>query len=318
MKAFTLQQTGGTEKFQLEEVPVPDIKANEVLIQTKAIGINHIDTFIRKRPELLPVFLHPEPGQDKFISGWDISGVVTATGADVKQFKKGDEVFGLVNFKGQGKTYAEYVAAPADQLAPKPAGTSHEEAAGATLAALTAWQSLVHVAKLKKGEKVLIHAAGGGVGHYAVQIAKALGAYVVANVSTSKIDFVKELGADEVIDHTKEKFEEKLNDADVVLDPIPGDHVLRSMDALKKGGRLVALMSFLNEPAVVEKIKKTGIVALRHDVASNGEDMQQIARLMAEGKLRSHIAARFALADLPQAHQAVEAGHNKGKIVVTI
>jgi NADPH:quinone reductase-like Zn-dependent oxidoreductase len=318
MKAITFKQIGSTDNLKLEEVPVPEIKANEVLIQIKAISINPIDTFVRQRTELIPIFLMPAPGQDTFILGWDVSGVVTATGAGVTQFKKGDEVFGLVNFKGQGKAYAEYVAAPAGQLALKPANTSHEEAAAATLAALTAWQSLVHVAKVKKGDKVLIHAAGGGVGHYAIQIAKTLGAYVVANVSTSKIDFAKQLGADEVVDHTKEKFEEKITDADVVLDPIVGDHVLRSMDALKKGGRLVALMSFLKEPAVNEKIKQRNIIAHRHDVASNGEDMQQIANLLASGQLRSHIAARFTLADLPKAHAAVEAGSTKGKIVVTV
>jgi NADPH:quinone reductase and related Zn-dependent oxidoreductases len=318
MKAITFKQTGGIENLKMEDVAVPDIKANEVLIQTKAIGINQIDTFVRKRPELVPIFLSPAPGQDTFILGWDISGVVTATGAHVTQFKKGDEVFGLVNFKGQGNAYAEYVAAPAGHLALKPANISHEEAAAATLAALTAWQSLVHVAQLQKGEKILIHAAGGGVGHYAVQIAKWLGAYVVANVSTSKIEFVKQLGTDEVIDHTQLKFEEKITNADVVLDPIVGDHVLRSMDALKKGGRLVALMSFLNEPAITDKIKEKGITALRHDVASSGEDMQQIANLLAGEQLRSHIAARFAFADLPQAHKAVEDGSTTGKIVVTI
>jgi NADPH:quinone reductase-like Zn-dependent oxidoreductase len=318
MKAITLKQFGSADNLHLEEVPVPQIQANEVLIQTKAIGINPVDSFLRQHAEMMQPFLLPAPGQDTFILGWDVSGIVTEVGAGVNQFKKGDEVFGMINFKGQGKTYAEYVAAPANQLATKPSNISHAEAAAASLAAITAWQSLVHYAKVKRGEKVLIHAAAGGVGHYAVQIAKSLGAYVVANVSTSKIDFVKQLGADEVIDYTKEKFEEKIADADVVLDPIYGDHILRSLDALKPGGRLISLMAFFNDPKVDEKITKKHIYAHRHDVSSNGEDMQQLATLLANGQLQSHIAASFALAEMAKAHAKIEEGSTAGKIVVTV
>jgi NADPH:quinone reductase-like Zn-dependent oxidoreductase len=318
MKGITLKQFGGVENLKLQEVPQPAIGANEVLIKTKAIGINPVDAFLRQHAEMVQPFLQPAPGQDTFILGWDVSGTVVATGEGVTQFREGDEVFGMVNFKGQGKTYAEYVAAPAGHLALKPANISHQEAAAACLAALTAWQSLVHYAKVQKGDKVLIHAAAGGVGHYAVQIAKYLGAYVVANVSAGKKDFVLSLGADEVIDYTKDKFEEKIKDADVVLDPIYGDHILRSLEAVKKGGRVISLMAFFNDPKMNATIKEKNLYTHRHDVTSNGEDMQQIARLLKEGHLKSHIAADFPFADLPKAHTRVEEGKTMGKIVVSI
>lgn len=161
MRAITLANNGGTENLILTQIPTPKINENEVLVRVKAIGINPVDAFVRNHQFALEMFIKPQPGETVII-GWDISGVVEAVGRQVTLWKPGDEVFGMVNFRGHGKAYAEYVAAPADQLALKPENVSHEEAAAATLAALTAWQALVTYGKVKAGEKVLIHGAGGG------------------------------------------------------------------------------------------------------------------------------------------------------------
>lgn len=235
MKAITLKENGGIENLTFAEISIPSIQPGEVLIQVKAIGINPVDAYVRKNNQALLSYLQPKNGEDTFVLGWDISGTVVETGAEVTQFKKGDEVFGMVNFVGHGKAYAEYIAAPANHLALKPSSISHDEAAAATLAALTAWQALVTNAKVQPGDKVLIHAAAGGVGHYAVQLAKHFGAYVIGTASTVNKDFVLGLGADAFIDYTQEKFEDQVKDADIVLDSIFGDHILRSLEAVKKG-----------------------------------------------------------------------------------
>src|SRR5690606_9487574 len=172
--------------------------------------------------------------QEHVILGWDISGEVQAVGEDVSSFKPGDEVFGMVNFPGSGKAYAEYVAAPIEHLALKPRNISHEEAAAATLAALTVWQVLVHEAKLSSGQQVLIHAAAGGVGHFAVQIAKHLGAKVYGTASASNEDFLKEMGVDFPVDYKAVDFENEIKQVDVVLDPLGGETTAKSLQTLKK------------------------------------------------------------------------------------
>ncbi|KAA2239826.1 NADP-dependent oxidoreductase [Chitinophaga agrisoli] len=317
MKAFILRQTGGAEQLKLEELAKPAIQPGEVLVKAQAIAINPIDVFVRKDSNALKAFLQPADGQDTFILGWDLAGIIEEVGADVKDFKKGDAVFGMVNFRGAGNVYAEYVAAPADQLALKPEHTSFEEAAAACLAALTAWQALVTHANLQQGQKILIHAAAGGVGHYAVQIAKHLGAHVIGTGSAANKDFILSLGADEYIDYKQQQFEQLVNDADVVLDPIYGDHLLRSIDATKKGGRIISLlMDFTG--AIGEKAKAKDIKGYHMGVSSNGKDMRQIASLMATGALRSHINTSYSFTDLPKAHQQQEAGNSHGKIVVKL
>ena len=317
MKAITLKNPGGIENLMISEIPIPKIQSNEVLVKVKAISINPVDTAVRKNEGALRSILNPKNGEDTFILGWDISGTITETGSDVSEFKEGDDVFGMVNFSGQGKAYAEYVAAPAAHLALKPNNISHEEAAAATLAALTAWQGLVTYANIKKGDKVLIHAAGGGVGHYAVQIAKHFGAHVIGTGSSSKRDFVQKLGANEFIDYTKEKFEDKVNDADIVFDSIPGDHLLRSLDAVKKGGRVISIKASF-EGEIADKAKEKSLFTQRMMVRSNGEDMKQIAELLEDGSIHSHISKKFRFNDLPKAHQEIETGKTEGKIVVVL
>lgn len=318
MKAMILKENGPADNLKLSDMEKATAGAGDVLVRTKAISINPVDAGVRRDKATLQRMLKPKEGEDTFILGWDISGVVDEAGSEVKDFKKGDEVFGMVNFPGDGRAYAEYVAAPANQLAVKAKNISFEDAAAATLAALTAWQGLVRHARIKKGDKVLVHAAGGGVGHYAVQIAKSFGAYVIGTGSTSKKDFVTKLGADEFIDYTSEKFEDKVKDADIVFDSISDpDHLLRSIGIVRKGGRVVSIKANFGDQHLNEA-KAKEIQTFRMMVQSNGEDMKEIAKLMEEGKLRSHVSAKFRFEDLPEAHRQIETGKTTGKIVVVL
>ncbi|MEV4883615.1 NADP-dependent oxidoreductase [Chitinophaga ginsengisegetis] len=317
MKAIVLKQVGGTENLELRDIPVPAIKDNEVLVRNHAAGINPVDAFVRASEGALNMFLQPQEGED-IIIGWDIAGEVTATGKNVKQFKPGDAVFGMVNFTGHGKAYAEYVAAPESQLALKPANTSYEAAAAASLAALTAWQALVTYGKIKKGDKVLIHAAAGGVGHYAVQIAKHFGAYVIGTSSAEKREAVLRFGADEHIDYNSQKFEEVVTDADIVLDSLGApDHIDRSLAAVKDGGRLISLLVFFSDEQKQRAAAKN-VYTHRISVVSNGDDMKSIAALLEQGELHSEIAHVYALEETGKAHEQVATGKTLGKVVVKI
>ena len=223
----------------------------------------------------------------------------------------------MVNFPGHGKAYAEYVAAPASHLALKPSNISHEEAAAATLAALTAWQAVVTHAKVSKGQKIVIQAASGGVGHYAVQIAKSLGAYVIATSSAANKDLVISLGADEHIDYKKHRIDDVVSDADFVLDPIGGDNIDPSLNAVKKGGTVIMLPSFFKEQ-IAEKAKARGVNGYYFSVQSNGEDMKQIAGLLEKGIIKSYVSQVFPFEKMADAHLQIETGRTVGKIVVTI
>ncbi len=205
MKAIILKEAGGPENLEITEVPIPTANKGEVLVKVKAISINPVDIKTRKGLALYGKLQEDKP----IILGWDIAGEVVEVGEGVTTLEIGDEVFGMINFPGHGKAYAEYVTAPAEQLAEKPEFISTQEAVAGTLAALTAWQVLIDEAKLQPGERVLIHAAAGGVGHFAVQIAKYLGAYVIGTASDPNYDFVKELGADEFVDYKQVRFEDE-------------------------------------------------------------------------------------------------------------
>lgn len=317
MKAITLEQFGGVENLRTVNLPVPAVGNQEVLVSVKAIGINPVDAFVRSMPAAAGFILKIDPNERPLIIGWDIAGVVTEVGKQVSELKAGDEVFGMVNFPGQGKAYAEYVAAPADQLALKPANTSFESAAAASLAALPAWQALVTYGKVQKGEKVLIHGAGGGVGHYAVQLARYLGARIIGTSSAGKRDFVISLGADEHIDYQSQTFEEEVKDADLVLDVLGGAHVGRSLNCLKNGGRLVSLLDPSGEE-LQDKLAEKNVKFHRLVVSSNGEDMRSIAALLANGALTSFISETFPFESMAAAHRKIESGKAKGKIVVTM
>lgn len=314
MEAIFLENAGGVENLKLADMPKPIVKNDEVLIKVKAISINPVDIKTRIGKSL---YNELKSKNTAIILGWDVSGVIEETGKEVTEFKKGDEVFGMVNFPGHGKAYAEYVAAAASELALKPANISHEEAAAATLAALTAWQALVTNGKVSQGQKVVIQAASGGVGHYAVQIAKYLGAYVIATSSAANKDFVISLGADEHIDYKKHRIDEVVSDADFVLDPIGDNNIDPSLNAAKKGGTVIMLPSFFKDQ-IAEKSKAKGVNGYYFSVQSNGEDMKKLAELLATGIIRSHISQTFPLNKIREAHLQIETGRTVGKIVLTI
>ena len=314
MRAIVLEQAGNIKNLKLTDIPKPGIQNDEVLIKVKAISINPVDIKTRIGKSLYNELKSKNPA---IILGWDVSGVIEETGKAVTEFKKGDEVFGMVNFPGHGKAYAEYVAAPASHLALKPSNISHEEAAAATLAALTAWQAVVTHAKVSKGQKIVIQAASGGVGHYAVQIAKSLGAYVIATSSAANKDFVINLGADEHIDYKKHRVDEVVSDADFVLDPIGDDNIDPSLNAVKKGGTVIMLPSFFKEQ-IAEKAKARGVNGYYFSVQSNGEDMKQIAGLLEKGIIKSYVSQVFPFEKMAEAHLQIETGRTVGKIVVTI
>jgi len=318
MKAMILKSPGGTENLVIEDIAVPAIGDNEVLVKVSAISINPVETKLRQNAYFLNLVLHLEDGEAPVILGWDISGVVEATGRAVTRLQKGDDVFGMVNFTGHGKAYAEYVAVREDQLAIKPRSITHQEAAAATLAALTAWQTLVHYAGVKAGDRVLIHSAAGGVGHFAVQIARHLGAYVIGTSSATNRDFVLGLGAHEHIDYVAERFEDIVKEVDVVVDSIPDlQHLERSLQVVKCRGRLISLVAFPDE-----RLSRIALMSrkflYRMEVGSDGDDMQSIAGLLEYRRIRSHVSQTFPFDQIPRAHRQLESGHTRGKVVITL
>lgn len=311
MKAIVTYEFNSEKDLIITELPVPEIGNNEVLVKVKAISINPVDVKTRIGKGLAGRFKNEMP----VVLGWDISGVVTESNS--LDFKKGDEVFGMVNFPGQGKAYAKYVAAPAAHLALKPANISDSEAAAACLAALTAYQLLVHQANVKVGQRVLIHAAAGGVGHYAVQIARHLGAYVIGTSSAAKKDFVKSLGADEHIDYKTSRFEDLTDNIDFVLDTVGGDNIDRSLKVIKRGGMIVSIPTGLNKE-VAEKADSLGIKGIFFLVQSNGEDMKQLANMLEKGIIKSYIDRTYSFNEMRKAHEQVESGRTKGKVIVSV
>jgi|SRR6218665_2337779 len=309
-KAYILNEAGSAEQLQLVNIDKPIVGANEILVKTVALSINPVDVKTRSGKAFYSKLKTEEP----LILGWDISGVIESIGKDVSNFKVGDEVFAMVNFPGHGNAYAEYVKAPANQFALKPKNSSHEEAAAATLAALTAYQFLNN--RVKSGDKVLIHAASGGVGHFAVQIAKIFGASVTGTTSERNIDFVKSLGADEVIDYTKQPFETVAKDFDFVLDALSGETLQRSIQTVRNGGTIITMPSGADLDAVIAEAGKRDIKLFNQLVQSNGEDMKQIAAWLESGQLKPEVSKIFDFSEMAKAHQEVETGRTRGKIVV--
>ncbi len=312
MKAVILKDFGGVENLVGAELDTPTINADEVLVGIKAISINPIDVKTRAGKGIAALIKDEQP----IILGWDVSGTVEEVGSAVTALKFGDEVFGSIAFPKTGKAYATYVCAPASELSIKPTNISHDEAAAATLAALTAWQALTNHGNIDKGDRVLIHAASGGVGHYAVQMAKHLGAYVIGTSSIQNKDFVLLLGADEHIDYKAEPFENKLKDIDFVLDTIGGDSIDASLSVMKTGGTIVSIPSGLNEQ-VVEKAKEAGKQGYTMKMKPSGAGMKIIADLLEKGIIKSHISKTFSFDQMADAHLQLESGRTVGKITLT-
>ncbi|WPO81584.1 NADP-dependent oxidoreductase [Chryseobacterium sp. JJR-5R] len=311
MKAIALKTAGGTEQLEYIETEKPEIQHDEVLIKVKAISINPVDVKSRNGKGMYGRIKEENP----IILGWDISGIVEESKSEA--FKTGDEVFGMVNFPGHGKAYAEYVSAPANQLVLKPENISFEEAAASTLVALTAWQALVKNAGVQKGQHVLIHAAAGGVGHMAVQIAKHSGATVTGTSSLKNKDFVLALGADKHIDYHSFDWKSAPEEFDFVLDTIGGDTIDDSLEVTKTGGIIISIPTGLNEK-VTEKAAAKGVKGYPILVHSDGEDMKQIAGLLETGALKPHISKIFPFEQIREAHLAQETGRTVGKIVIKL
>lgn len=311
MKAIALKSPGGVEQLEYINIEKPVINEGEALIQTKAISINPVDVKTRAGKGVYGRIKEERP----LIIGWDISGIVSESKSNL--FKTGDEVFGMVNFPGHGKAYAEYVAAPASQLAHKPANITHEQAAASTLVALTAWQALVTNAGIKPGQNVLIHAAAGGVGHIAVQLARYLGATVTGTSSDKNKDFVLQSGADAHINYHHYNWQEHGRSFDFVLDAIGGDNIDHSIEVTKEGGSIISIPIGLNEQ-VTEKAKQRGINGYFMLVQSNGKDMEEIAGLLEKDIIKPHISAVYPFDKMAEAHLQQESGRTVGKIIVTL
>jgi NADPH:quinone reductase-like Zn-dependent oxidoreductase len=315
MKTIILNQAGSVDNLQYIESAKPTIKSNEVLVETISLSINVIDYKVRANDGALNWIL----GADRpAIIGWDLSGTVVEAGDDVTDFKIGDAVFGMANFPGKGNAYAEFVAVPAAHLTLKPSAISHQEAASAALAALTAWQALVEKGNVKKGDKVLIHAASGGVGHYATQIAKHLGAYVIGTSSAKNREFVLQNGADQHIDYTTENFQQIVSDVDFVLDTVGGDTILKSLEVIKEGGTIITITTSSLSDEILEKAKSKQVNLSFLLVQSSGENMLQLAQLLENGVIKSHVSKIFTFDQMGDAHLHLEKGRTVGKIVVNL
>jgi NADPH:quinone reductase-like Zn-dependent oxidoreductase len=327
MKAVSQDELGGPEVLKLVTLPTPEPGVSEILIRVHAAGVNPIDGANRQTGALI--------GQPPFVLGWDVSGTVEAVGLGVTLYKPGDEVFGMLPFPQGHGAYAEYAVGPTRVFVPKPDRLDHVHAAAVPMVGLTAWQALVDTAGVGDGSRVLINAAAGGIGHLAVQIAKARGAHVTALASGANVDFVRSLGADEAIDYKSTDFTEVVHDQDVVLDIVGGDYPARAVDVLKPGGILVSTqppsLGGVAEAAAERGIRVAGIIAEADEVG-----MSALADLAATGKLVPTIAATFPLQDasaasaladvaatdgtfpLEQGGAAESGKHGPGKVVLTM
>ncbi|MFT9478874.1 NADP-dependent oxidoreductase [Streptomyces sp. 11-1-2] len=331
MKAIRLHEFGGPQVLRHEEVPVPEPGPGEVLVRVRAVGINPPDWYAREGMPDVPAELKPSMDLP-LIPGTDVSGVVEAVAADVDGFAAGDEVLGLLRFPTalQAGAYAEYVTAPASDFARKPAGVDHVHAAALAMSGLTAWQFLIELGHdhpspfqaaqhrpmaLDREKTVLVNGAAGGVGHLALQLAKWKGARVVAVASGAHETFLRELGADEFIDYTKERPEDVARDVDLVLDTVGGPDSRRFLRTLKRGGSLYPVYFGEFDD---EENAKLGVTVTAAQVRSNGAQLAEIGRLLADGTIRVAIDSTFPLEDARAAHERAAQGHLQGKIVLTV
>lgn len=310
VKAIVINQYGGADELQEAQVPDPVPAAHQVVVRLAATSINPIDWKLREG-YLKKMFDWSFP----IILGWDVAGVITEIGDQVTGWKKGDRVFARPATTPNG-SYAEYILVDDDLLAPVPDNLSFEEAASVPLAGLTAWQALFDYADLQSGEKVLIHAGAGGVGTFAIQFAKIKGAYVVTTASAKNADFLKSLGADEVIDYHTTDFTDVLSDIDVVFDTMGGDIQRESFKVLKPGsGRLISIVSAPDQ----ELVEKYHVKAESIWLKENGVQLKEIADLLAAGKVKTVIGSKFPFSEqgIRQAHELSATHHARGKIVIT-
>ena len=308
MKVIVAHQWGGPEVLKVEDVPLPQPKENEILIKSFAAGVNSFDGTLLSG-KYAKVFGTQLP----WIPGYDVAGTVEKVGANVKKFKAGDPVYAFISIPNGGG-YAEYALAKENQAALKPATLSFAEAAGVPSVALTAWQALVDKANVQTGQTVLIQGASGGVGMFAIPIAKIRGAKVIATASTANQDFLKQLGADVAIDYKTQKFEDIAKDVDVVVDGVGGETLKRSYPIVKKGGILVGLVGRVDQA----ELDKYGIRGVSLEAGYNGDQLAEIGKLIDAKKIKVVVSETFPLADAAKALAKVDTGHARGKIVLNV
>ncbi|KAF2775767.1 MULTISPECIES: NADP-dependent oxidoreductase [Streptomyces] len=309
MRAISQDVLGGPEVLKEVRLERPEPRPNEVLVRVRAAGVNPTDWKHRATGGFL--------GEPPFVLGWDVSGVVESVGIGVAAFRPGDEVFGMLSYPFGHGSHAEYVTAPARAFTHKPAGIDHVQAGALPLVSLTAWHALVERADVRPGQRVLVHAAAGGVGHVAVQIAKARGAHVIGTASAGKHEFLRSLGADETVDYRETDFAEAVKDVDVVLDTIGGDTSLRSLRVLRPGGVVVSILP-VGSDEFYEEAERLGVRAVRMLVDADRAGMEEVARLVESGKLRATVAGTFPLAEAARAHAQGETGRTTGKLVLVV
>jgi NADPH:quinone reductase-like Zn-dependent oxidoreductase len=307
MHAIRIHKFGGPDVLQDEVVPTPKPEGQEILVRVAAASVNPVDYKIREGK-------FPKVGDDALpvTLGRDLSGEIEAFGPNVSGVSRGQAVFALLDY--DRGAYAQHVVLKPGEWALKPANVSHIEAASVPLAALTAWQGMIDHGKLQKGQRVLIHGGAGGVGHFAIQIAKAKGAWVATTCSKDDFDFVSKLGADQAIDYKNEKFEERVSDIDLIYDLIGGETQERSFQVLKHGG---ALISTLQEPDKAKALYKNLTIA-HYMARPNADELAQIAVLIEAGKIKPSIHATYKLSDAAKAEQALASEHVRGKIVLIV
>jgi NADPH:quinone reductase-like Zn-dependent oxidoreductase len=302
MKAIVVHEHGGPEVLKYEDAPRPEPKEDEILVRVMAAGVNPVDAYIRAG--------RYGGGQLPYIPGKDVAGVVEKTGTKITKFKVGDAVYAFLSSGG----YAQFAVATENQAALKPKTISYEQAAAVPLAATTAWEALIDTAHLQKGQTVLIHGGSGGVGHFAVQIAKARGARVIATASTANQDLLKQLGVDEPIDYTKTKFEDVVKNVDVVLNAVRDDTLARSYGVVKKGGIIVSITG----PPDPAKLAEYGIRGTGMRTHQDAHVLEELAKLIDAGKIRPVVSQVFPLSEASKAHQQIETRHTRGKIVLSV
>ncbi|MBC2866284.1 NADP-dependent oxidoreductase [Streptomyces mexicanus] len=315
MRAVVQDGFGGPEVLRIQQVPRPAPLPTEVLVRVHAAGINPVDWKSRAGGGMAGVL-----GEPPFTLGWDVSGVVEEVGFGVTTLKPGDEVYGMPWFPRAANAYAEYVTAPARQFARKPATLDHVHAAAVPLAALTAWQALVDTAQVQAGQRVLITAAAGGVGHFAVQFARHLGAHVIATASAARHTWLKGLGADETIDYTTTRFEDAADAVDVVIDLVGDAHdrtSTRALKVLRPGGLLVAVPDGVS-PELAQAAEAAGVRTTPFLVEPDGAALTAISDLIDAGHVTVEVEETFPLDQVAAAHTRGEAGRTRGKLVLTV
>jgi NADPH:quinone reductase-like Zn-dependent oxidoreductase len=308
MKAVRIHKYGGIDTLSYEDAEKPKLRSDDVLIHIIGTSVNPIDWKIRQG-HLKEMISYKMP----IILGWDVCGVVVEVGNEVSKFKVGDNVFSRPEVTRDG-TYAEFIAVRETEVALKPKTISHIEAAVLPLCSIAAWESLVNVAKVSAGQRVLIHAASGGVGSIAVQLAKSLGAYVIGTASAGNRDLVESLGVDEFVDYRAQHLQSSVKQIDVVFDTMGGQTQKDSWSMMKQGGILVSIVS---EPAA-DEVKKLGFRSAFVMVKPDAAALVEIARLVDEGKVRPVIGAEFSLKNMKHAHILSESGRAKGKIAIYV